>query len=76
MDACLGLYDRNYQLYVSAGMVEDDHLDDGRQPAKLDLRNYNGYNYVTPVKMQNPFGTCWAFAAIATAETSFLIQIP
>ena len=22
--------------------------------------------------MQNPFGTCWAFAAIAAAETSFL----
>ena len=72
MDACLGLYDRNYQLYVSSGMVEDDHIDDDRLPAKLDLRNYNGYNYVTPVKMQNPFGTCWAFAAIATAETSFL----
>ena len=28
--------------------------------------------YVTPVKFQNPFGTCWGFASIAAAETSIL----
>lgn len=37
-------------------------------PAKLDLRDFNGKNYVTPVKQQAPFGTCWAFALAATAE--------
>lgn len=29
-------------------------------------------NYVTPVKLQNPFGTCWGFGAIAAAEISLL----
>lgn len=27
-------------------------------------------NVVTPIKNQNPYGTCWAHAAISTAETS------
>ena len=41
-------------------------------PESFDLRNVNGNNYVTPVKFQNPFGTCWGFAAISAAETGIL----
>ncbi|MBQ9015590.1 MAG: fibronectin type III domain-containing protein [Firmicutes bacterium] len=41
-------------------------------PAAYDLRDVNGTSYVTPVKFQNPFGTCWGFAAIAAAESSIL----
>ena len=48
-------------------------------PSSFDLRNVDTDGdgeadacYVTPVKMQNPFGTCWGFAAIASAETSIL----
>ncbi len=30
---------------------------------------------MTPVKLQNPWGTCWGFAAIAASETSILSKL-
>ncbi len=44
----------------------------GDFPEKFDLRDLG---YVTPVKFQNPWGTCWGFAAIAAAETSILSEM-
>ena len=47
-------------------------------PSSFDLRNVDtdgdgvGECYVTPVKLQNPFSTCWGFAAAAAAEISIL----
>ncbi len=48
-------------------------------PASFDLRSVDTDGdgvgdrcYVTPVRFQNPFATCWVFAAIAAAETSLL----
>lgn len=38
-------------------------------PAQFDQRSLG---IVTPVKMQNPWGTCWAFAAVSAMETSIL----
>ena len=38
-------------------------------PAKYDLRDEG---LVTPPKLQNPWGSCWAFAGITAAETSIL----
>lgn len=38
-------------------------------PASFDLREYG---FVTPVRSQQEFGTCWAFGTSAAAETSIL----
>ena len=40
-------------------------------PEKLDLRNFNGKNYVTPVKCQL-YGDCWTFAQAGAAEIAYL----
>ena len=39
------------------------------KPEAFDLREKN---YITPVRQQNPYGTCWGFGAIAAAESSIL----
>ena len=44
-------------------------------PEAFDLRNVDGVNYVTPVKSQGPWLTCWGFAAAAACETSILYEL-
>ena len=65
-----------YQSPLSAYTVADpENVPDAQFPKKIDLRDFNGKNYVTPVKLQNPYGTCWAFASIAAAETSIAANL-
>ena len=39
-------------------------------PSSFDLRTLN---LITPVKNQNPYGTCWTFAACASLESNALM---
>lgn len=43
-------------------------------PSSFDWRNYNGYNWMTPVKNQGPLGSCAAFAAVGTVEAQIKIE--
>ena len=56
---------------VSVDTDSSSDIDIENLPSKVDLRNYNGKNYVTPVKSQ-AFGDCWSFGISAAAESSYL----
>ncbi len=49
---------------------DHDMTDTDALPSKFDLRNVDGKCYVSPVKLQDPWPTCWSFGAVAAAETS------
>ena len=52
---------------VDDGETQDDLSAQATLPAAYDMRSDG---LVTPVKFQNPWGSCWAFGAIAAAELS------
>ena len=41
-------------------------------PSSFDLRNQNGYNFVSPIKNQGRTSVCWAFASIENVETLYM----
>jgi C1A family cysteine protease len=38
-------------------------------PSSLDWRDYNGVNWITPIKDQQQCGSCYSFATVGTMET-------
>ncbi len=42
-------------------------------PAVFDLRDYNGHSYVTAIRDQGPYGTCWTFGLLASPESNLLM---
>ena len=63
-----------FALYTAPPVFADqDEPDtDTAFPESYDLRNVDGNCYVTPVRSQAPFGTCWSFATVAALESSIL----
>ena len=55
----------SYNLPVIA--AEDDY----DLPVSYDLRKFGR---VTPIRFQNPWGTCWAFGALASVESNYLTR--
>ena len=47
---------------------------DSALPTAFDLRNVDGKSYVTSIKSQNPYGTCWTFASIGAIESNMMMQ--
>lgn len=43
-------------------------------PTSFDLRNVDGTVRSTKVKLQNPWGSCWSFGALASVESNLIMQ--
>lgn len=41
-------------------------------PEKYDLRDLGGTSCVTPVRDQSPWGSCWSFSTLASAESNIM----
>ena len=65
------LVDYSYLKNFRNGFQKGDSYTATSLPVRYDMRNGNR---LTPVKNQNPYGTCWAHATLASLESALLTQ--
>ncbi|MBN2068087.1 MAG: autotransporter domain-containing protein [Opitutales bacterium] len=56
-------------LAVFAGIANAQYTEE--LASSFDLRDVNGYNYLSPVQNQGNFGACYSFGATAAAESTY-----
>ena len=68
------LLDEDGNVIDRKGLIAHDDRDRATIPTTYDLRNVGGVSYVTSVKNQNPYGTCWSFASVGALESNLIKQ--
>jgi C1A family cysteine protease len=64
----LALREQHASMVANAMAAQSTETGVEMVPAVVDLRSYNGHNYITPVKDQSSCGSCVAFGSLAAVE--------
>lgn len=61
-----------FKLIIIAFLTSFLLLSAQNPPETFDLRDFDGVDYVTGVRNQGPYGTCWTFGAFASMEGNMM----